>query len=68
MAIKKEGAVYEAVAALLRCRGINPKNLAIATLGRGPDHLVLLEGDPVGEYNHKARRLHLYQEAAPKNQ
>lgn len=58
--VKKEGKTYTAVADMLQARGLDPKGLEIATLGRGTDHLVLLKGKTVGEYNHKSRRLFLY--------
>ena len=59
---KKEGKTYTAVADLLRARGVNPECLEIATLGRGTDHLVLLNSETIGEYNHVSGRLFLYNE------
>lgn len=56
---KKEGKVYEQVKALLRARGIIPTELAIATHGRGSDHMVILGEDVIGNYNHKSRKLTL---------
>ena len=38
------------------------RGLEIGTLGRGPDHLVILNGETIGEYNHPSKRLHLYEE------
>jgi hypothetical protein len=59
---KREGKTYTTVAGLLRVRGVDPNGLEIATLGRGTDHLVLLNGETVGEYNHASKRLFLYEE------
>lgn len=58
--VKKEGRVHQRVAALLRSRGVDPKELEVATLSRGPDHLVILNGETIGEYNHVSRKLWLY--------
>lgn len=57
---KNSGRVHEQVAMQLLARGINPKGLEIATLGRGPDHLVLLNGEPIGGYNHVSKKVFLY--------
>lgn len=59
---KKEGKTYTRVLGLLRARGVKPEGLEIATLGRGTDHLVLLNGETIGEYNHMSGRLFLYDE------
>lgn len=59
--IKREGKVYDRVAALLREAGREDlRGLAVATLGRGTDHLVVLNDDVIGEYNHRSGRLFLY--------
>lgn len=58
--VKKEGKTYTAVADLLKTRGVDPEGLEIATLGRGSDHLILLNGETIGEYNHRSRQLFLY--------
>lgn len=60
--IKKEGTTYQSVAELLRSRGMDPEGLEVATLSRGPDHLVILDGETVGEYNHRSKCLVLYSE------
>ena len=55
------GKVYERVAELLRELGrLNIRSLEVATLYRGSDHLVILDGETVGEYNHISDKLHLY--------
>ena len=58
--IKTEGKVYTEVVRLLRAEGVEPIKIAVATLGRGSDHLVLQNGETIGEYNHRSRRLTLY--------
>lgn len=58
--IKTSGKLHEQIAALLRARGISPDRLHVATLGRGTDHLVILDDDTIGEYNHKSKSLMLY--------
>lgn len=59
---KKEGKVFDAVFVALKQRGINPEGLEIATLWRGPDHLVILNDETVGEYNHVSKKLSLYED------
>ena len=58
--IKTEGRVFDAVADMLRALGLDPQGLEVASLGRGTDHLILLDGETVGEYNHRSARLLLY--------
>jgi hypothetical protein len=60
--VKKEGKVYESVAARLRVKGVDTKGLEVFCTNRGPDHLILLNGETVGEYNHVSKRLFLYSE------
>jgi len=60
--IKKEGKVHAAIAEKLRAKGINTGTLEVATLGRGTDHLVILNGETIGEYNHKSEKLNLNQD------
>jgi len=57
---RTEGKVYEAVAELLRARGIDTKGLEVAALHRGPDQLVLIDGEIIGTYNFRSRELVLY--------
>lgn len=64
---KKSGKVYDRVAELLRARGVDSTTLEIATQGRGTDHLVLLRDEIIGEYNHRSKRLALYQDHGLKN-
>lgn len=60
--IRKEGKVFRDVFMLLRRAGmIDLRGLAIATLGRGPDHLVVINDTVIGEYNHVSGRLFLYE-------
>ena len=55
------GKVYERVAELLRELGrLNLRSLEVTTLYRGSDHLVILDGETVGEYNHISDNLRLY--------
>lgn len=59
---KKEGKVYEAVRELLQQAGFSKlRTLEVATLNRGPDHLIVLQGETIGEYNHVSRHLSLYE-------
>lgn len=61
--IKEEGRTHAQVAKLLRLRGIDPKGLKIATLGRGTgDHLILIGDDTIGEYNHLSKKMTLYED------
>lgn len=60
--IKTEGKTYEAVKAILKAEGLEAGDLAVATLGPGTDHLVLLDGETVGEYNHRSKKLLLYRD------
>lgn len=51
----------------LKERGLDLPNsnaLEVATLSRGTDHLVLLNRETIGEYNHKSKQLIVY-EASP---
>lgn len=60
--LKKDGKVYDSVAARLRAKGVNPAGLEVFCTGCGSDHLILLNGETVGEYNHVSKRLFLYSE------
>jgi hypothetical protein len=60
--IKTEGKVYTEVVKLLRAEGVEPVKIAVATLGRGCDHLILRDGDTIGEYNHKSKKIVLYKD------
>lgn len=57
---KKYGKVYDTVTERLREEGLNPEGLEVATLGRGPDHLIIVAGATIGEYNHRSGKLTLY--------
>ena len=57
----KEGRVFVRVEELLHEVGLlDTTGLEVATLSRGTDHLVVINGDVIGEYNHRADRLLLY--------
>ena len=59
--IRNDGKVFNRVEELLREAGrLDLSGLEVATLSRGPDHLVILNGETIGEYNHRSDRLHLY--------
>lgn len=61
---KKEGGVYKAVDALLKEQGVlDTSSLEIATLGRGTQHLIILKGETVGEYNHRSEQMIIYSDA-----
>ncbi len=60
--IKDKGKVHDEVAELLRLRGIDTKGLKIATLGRGTDHLVLIDEETVGEYNYRSKKMTIYRD------
>lgn len=64
--IKEEGRTHAQVAKLLRGRGVDPKGLKIATVGRGPDHLVLIGEETIGEYNHVSKKMTLYRDIEPR--
>ena len=58
--IRKEGKVYNDVKKLLEDRGMNTCLLEVAALGRGPNQLILMAGETIGEYNFRSKRLFLY--------
>lgn len=58
--VKKSGKVHEEVSKLLQDKGVDTRTLEVATFSRGSDHVIILNGEPVGEYNHKSRRLFTY--------
>lgn len=58
--IRKEGKVFDDVAKLLKERGLDVSGLEVAALGRGPNQLVLLDGEIVGDYNFLSKSLFLY--------
>lgn len=60
--IKKKGKVHDEVAELLRLQGIDTEGLKIATLGRGTDHLLLVNDEAIGEYNHRSKKMTLYRD------
>lgn len=59
---KTEGRVYTEVAEMLQAKGLGTDTLEVATLGRGPDHLIILNGETFGEYNHTSKKLVLYKD------
>lgn len=60
--IKNTGKVHARAAEHLARLGVDTSTLQVATLGRGTDHLVLLNGETIGEYNHVSGHLVLYAE------
>jgi hypothetical protein len=60
MEIKTDGRLYDAVVQGLIERGEDPARIGVATLSRGTDHLVLRGEDTIGEYNHRSKKLVLY--------
>jgi arginine repressor len=60
MAVKKDSKMQEEIAEKLKAEGLESEGIEVATLSRGPDHLILIKGDIIGEYNHRSKRLTLY--------
>lgn len=58
--IRKSGKVFDDVAKLLKEQGLDVSTLEVAALGPGTDRLVLLNGEVVGDYNHRSKSLFLY--------
>lgn len=61
MTVRTEGKTHTSVVEKLRAEGVKCDNVAVATLGPGVDHLVLSDGETIGEYNHRSKKLYLYQ-------
>lgn len=57
---KKAGKVYEAVIEKLQAKGMDVEGIEVASLCRGCDHLVLRDGETIGEYNHRSHNLIVY--------
>ena len=60
--IRKEGKVYDAVVEAFKERGLDTMGIEVYTTGRGFYHLILLNGEVIGEYshNHRHKELLLY--------
>lgn len=58
--IKETGKAHDEVAELLRLRGIDVKGLKIVSGGRGPYHLVVINDEVIGEYNHSTKKLSIH--------
>lgn len=58
--VKEKGKAHDAVAELLSNRGFDITGLKVAAIGRGPDRLILLDDETIGEYNCKSKKLILY--------
>jgi hypothetical protein len=58
--LKDKGKVYTQVAELLRLRGIDTKGMRIFSGGRGPYHLVVINDEVIGEYNHNTKKLSIH--------
>ena len=63
--VKDKGKVHNEVAELLRLRGIDAKGLKIASGGRGPYHLVVINDEVIGEYNHNTKKLSVHADIIP---
>ena len=42
--------------------GVRGDDIDIKTLTRGPDHLIVLKGDVIGDYNHRSRIIRIYKD------
>lgn len=58
--IRKEGKVYDGVIEALKEKGLDTIGIEVGSLTRGVWHLVLLNGEVIGEYNHRTKRIILY--------
>ena len=58
--IRKEGKVYDGVIEALKERGLDIIGIEVGSLTRGVWHLILLNGEVIGEYNHRSKRIILY--------
>lgn len=58
--IKEKGKVHDEVAELLRLRGIDTKGMRTVSGGRGPYHLIVVNDEVIGEYNHSTKKLSIH--------
>lgn len=57
---KTHGRSYRFVVERLHELGVSSEGVAVATLCRGADHLIMRGDDVIGEYNHVSKRVRLY--------
>lgn len=57
---KTTGKVYDRAAEYLKNRGFDISTLKVATLWRGPEHLLILDDDVIGEYCHISQKFVIY--------
>lgn len=57
---RKEGKAYDSVIEALKERGLDTTGVEVDSLTRGSEHLILLNGEVVGEYNHRSKQMFLY--------
>lgn len=62
--IRTDGKLHSVVVERLSAEGLNTDHVAVATIGRGSDHLILRGDETIGEYNHVSKKLTIYE---PKN-
>lgn len=58
--IKVEGKLHAEIVERLKAEGVETSNIAVATLSRGTDHLILSGEETIGEYNSKSKKMILY--------
>lgn len=58
--IKTEGKMHAEIVERLNAEGLKSDKIAVATICRGTDHLIILGDETIGEYNHKSKKLTLY--------
>ena len=61
MAVKTEGKLHAEIVERLKVEGVDATNVAVATLSRGTDHLILSGEEFIGEYNRKSKKIIIYQ-------
>lgn len=60
MGIKKEGKLHVEIVERLKAEGLSSGCVEVATISRGSDHLIIQDGETIGEYNHVSKRLLIY--------
>lgn len=60
--IKTEGKLHDEIVERLKQAGEEVGEIAVAALRRGTDRLVLQNGEVIGEYNHRSKKLVLYKD------
>ena len=59
----RRGKCFQDVSKFLKRGGVQGDELEIRTLGRGTDHIIILRGNVIGEYNHVSRIIGIYKDA-----